>query len=51
MGDELKYHLVGWGMVYTAIAKDGLGAAKIGTFNQALLGIWLWHFRTEGTLI
>ena len=29
-------------MVYTAIAKDGLGVAKIGTFNQALLGIFFF---------
>ena len=47
MGGEFKYHLVNWDRVCTPIQCGGLGIRNLVTFNQALLGKWLWRYATE----
>ena len=45
--DVFRYPLVAWDKVVWLVEIGGLGIRKIGLFNQALLGKWLWRFRKE----
>ncbi len=47
MGGEFRYHLISWDRVCTPIHCGGLGIRNLVTFNQALLGKWLWRCATE----
>ena len=48
--DEVfKYLLVAWDKVVWPVEASDLGILRIGIFNQALLGMWLWHFGKEVT--
>ena len=40
--DVIKFSLVGWEKIVWLVEAGGLGILKIGLFNQALLGKWLW---------
>ena len=42
--DVFKYPLVAWDKVCLPIESGGLGIQRIGLFNKALLGKWLWRF-------
>ena len=44
-----KNSLVAWEKVCSPLEMGGLGVRKLGHFNQALLGKWLWRFGQEGT--
>ena len=44
-----KHSLVAWEKVCSPLEMGGLGVRKLGHFNQALLGKWLWRFGQEGT--
>ena len=45
--DEFKYPLVARKKVCLLVEASGLGIQRIGLFNQALLGKWLWYFGIE----
>ena len=45
--DVFKYPLVAWDKVCLPIESGGLGIRRIGLFNKALLGKWLWRFGNE----
>ena len=45
--DVFKYPLVVWDKVYLPVENGGLGIQRIGLFNKALLGKWLWRFGKE----
>ena len=47
MGDEFKYHLVGWDKLCTPKEKGGLDVRSLCLFNKALLGKWLQRFGLE----
>ena len=47
--DVFRYPLVAWDKVVWPVEIGGLGIRKIGLFNQALLGKWLWRFGKEAT--
>ncbi|CAN1805664.1 Putative ribonuclease H protein At1g65750 [Linum perenne] len=45
--DHKSFHWVDWSYVKCPIAKGGLGILDIKTYNEALLGKWLWRYATE----
>ena len=45
--DVFKYPLVAWEKVCLPVEDGGLGIWRVGLFNQALLGKWLWRFGKE----
>ena len=45
--DVFKYPLVAWDKVCLPVESGGLGIRRIGLFNKALLGKWLWRFGKE----
>ncbi|XP_059436099.1 uncharacterized protein LOC132169027 [Corylus avellana] len=47
IGEEFKYHLVKWSQICTPIMEGGLGIRNLLVFNCALLGKWLWRYRSE----
>lgn len=47
LGDEFKFHLVGWDRVCTPLRDGGLGVRNVRFFNKALLGKWLWGYNHE----
>ena len=47
--EVFRYPLVAWDKVVWLVEIGGLGIQKIGLFNQALLGKWLWWFGKEAT--
>ncbi|KAG6636396.1 hypothetical protein CIPAW_11G108300 [Carya illinoinensis] len=47
IGDEFKFHLISWDKVCRPISSGGLGLKNLRTFNQALLGKWLWRYNME----
>ena len=49
--DVFKFSLVAWEKVVWPVEAGGLGIRKIGLFNQALLGKWLWQFGNEVTCL
>ena len=45
LGDEFKYRLVGWRNLCEPLQiGGGLGICNLISFNQALLGKWLWQY-------
>ena len=47
IGGEPKLHLVKWAKVYKPLQVRGLGIRRLGSFNSALLGKWLWRYGME----
>jgi hypothetical protein len=47
LGEEFKYHLVRWSMVYSPISVGGLGVRNLLRFNNARLSKWLWRCGLE----
>ena len=47
--EVFRYPLIAWDKVIWPMEVEGLGIQKIGLFNQALLGKWLWWFEKETT--
>ncbi|KAG6675888.1 hypothetical protein I3842_15G128600 [Carya illinoinensis] len=47
LGEELKFHLVGWNKVCTPLRDGGLVVWNVRAFNEALLGKWLWRYNKE----
>ena len=46
---SFKYPLVTWDKVCLLVKLGGLGIRSVASFNQALLGKWLWHYGHEVT--
>ena len=46
---SFKYPLVAWDKVCSHVEMGGLGIRSVVSFNQALLGNWLWRFGHEVT--
>ena len=47
--EVFRYPLVAWDKVVWLVEIGGLAIRKVGLFNQALLGKWLWWFGKEAT--
>ena len=47
VGVEPKIHLVKWVKVCKPLQVRGLGIRRLGSFNSALLGKWLWRYGME----
>ena len=47
IGGEPKIHLVNWAKVCRPLQAGGLGIRRLGNFNSALLGKWLWRYGLE----
>jgi hypothetical protein len=47
LDNKPKFHLVNWKKVCAPIQFGGLGVKILTTFNQAVLGKWLWGFAAE----
>jgi len=47
IGDEAKFHLVNWNMIYTLLHSGWLGVYNFIQFNRALMGKWLWRYGRE----
>ena len=47
IGGEPKIHLVNWAKVCKPLQVGGLGIRRLGSFNSALLGKWLWRYGIE----
>ena len=47
IGGESKILLVNWAKVYRPLQVGGLGIRRLGNFNSALLGKWLWRYGME----
>ena len=47
IGGEPKIHLVNWAKVCKPLQVGGLGIRRLGSFNSALLGKWLWRYGME----
>ena len=41
---SFKYHLVAWEKVCLPVEMGGLGIKSVVSFNQVLLGKWLWRY-------
>ena len=44
LGDEFKFYLVNWKKICEPIQHGGLGIRSLTSFNQSLLGKFLWCF-------
>jgi hypothetical protein len=44
LGDQPKFHLVNWAKICEPIPSGGLGIKNLQSFNQSLLGKWLWRY-------
>jgi len=47
LSNEFKFYLVNWNQICKSFQAGGLVILHLHSFNQALLGIWLWGFATE----
>ena len=47
IGGEPKIHLVNWAKVCRPLQVGGLGIRRLGNFNSAFLGKWLWMYGME----
>uniref|UniRef100_A0A2N9F8U3 Reverse transcriptase domain-containing protein n=1 Tax=Fagus sylvatica TaxID=28930 RepID=A0A2N9F8U3_FAGSY len=47
LGTEEKFHLVSWSKICEPVCRGGLAIKNLRSFNQALLGKWLWRYGRE----
>ncbi|KAG6713315.1 hypothetical protein I3842_05G145000 [Carya illinoinensis] len=47
IGEEFKFHLVGWEKVCNPMRDGGLGIRNVRILNRSLLGKWLWLYNNE----
>ncbi|CAN1151748.1 Transposon TX1 uncharacterized 149 kDa protein [Linum perenne] len=45
--EQKKFHWADWTTAKTPIGRGGLGIIDIKTFNETLLGKWIWRYATE----